>query len=416
MSRDFTFRDARPRSAGVLALNALGRVSGFPWRWCEPGALVERARRVTGLRDLGDDSWREGLEAFCAALPRESRLTPFGRQSVRAGVVGALANRLRVIDWARRHPEVTDERVDRPWIVVGLPRSGTSLLSFLMELDPAARTPKQWEVLAPIPPPDLATHTTDPRIQAAARALQRLTRLCRPLNALHPMDAGLPAEDVSILMYGLRSYQFETLAFTPDYGRWLDAADLRPTYRIFRLVLQIWQSTLPVGAWSLKCPQHLGHLDALLDVFPGARIVWIHRDPVRTLPSVASMAMSYLLLGSRGLDPVRVGGYWAERLARAVDRAMDFDARAERSGWCAHVQYEALLKDPVGTLRELRACFGEPLDSLHERRIARFVSDRPQDLYGRHVYRLEDFGMQARAIDERFAAYRARYGVALEGR
>jgi hypothetical protein len=311
---------------------------------------------------------------------------------------------------------VRAESIERPWIIVGLPRTGTSLLSFLMELDPHSRTPTQWEALDPIPPPDLATHTTDPRIGATSRQLARLTRLCPPLNAMHPMDAGLAAEDVSILMYGLRSFQFETLAFTPSYGRWLDAADMRPTYELFRLVLQIWQSTIPTGSWSLKCPQHLGNLDALLDVFSGARIVWIHRDPASALPSVASMAMTYLLMGSSALDPVRVGGYWAERLARAVDRALDFDSRAERRDWCCHVHYDALLKDPVATLREIRAHFGEPLDPLHERRIESFMRNRPRDLYGRHVYRLDDFAMTTAAIDERFARYRQRYGVAFEGR
>jgi hypothetical protein len=416
MSRDFSFRDARPRSPAIRALNAAGRVLGFPRSWCDPDALVERARRAAGLQDLGEPSYREGLEAYCEALPREAQLSAFGRINARAGVVGALVNRLRVLDWARRHPEVAAERIERPWIIVGLPRTGTSLLSFLMELDPHSRTPTQWEALDPIPPPDLATHTTDPRIAAVSRQLARLTRLCPPLNAMHPMDAGLAAEDVSILMYGLRSFQFETLAFTPSYGRWLDAADMRPTYELFKLVLQIWQSTIPTGSWSLKCPQHLGNLDALLDVFPGARIVWIHRDPASALPSVASMAMTYLLMGSSALDPVRVGGYWAERLARAVDRALDFDARAERREWCCHVHYDALLKDPAGILREIRSYFGGSLDPLHERRIESFMRNRPRDLYGRHVYRLSDFAMTTDAIDERFATYRRRYGVAFEGR
>jgi hypothetical protein len=416
MPREFTFRDARPRSARVLALNTLGRCSGFPWSRIEPDAIVRSARRASGLDDLGDDSYREPLEVFCAAVVREGRLTPFGRLSARAGVVGALVNRMRVLDWARRHPEVQHERIDRPWIVIGLPRSGTSLLSFLMELDPQSRTPTQWEALAPIPPPDLATHTTDPRIAAATRQLQQLTRLCPPLNALHPMDAGLAAEDVTILMYGLQSFQFETLAFTPSYGRWLDASDLRPTYALFKQVLQIWQSSIPTGSWSLKCPQHLGHLDALLDVFPDARLVWLHRDPARALPSTASMTLSYLLMGSSDPDPLQVGRYWAERLACSVDRALDFDARPAGAGGCCHVHYRDLLADPAGSVRAIRAHFGVELDPLHRRRIEFFTRQRPQDLYGRHVYRLEDFGLTTAAIDARFERYRKRFDVELEDR
>ena len=151
-------------------------------------------------------------------------------------------------------------------------------------------------------------------------------------------------------------------------------------------------------------------------MFPDARIIWIHRDPTRALPSVASMTMTYLLMGSRGLDPVRVARYWSERLANAVDRALDFDSRMQRRDWCCHVHYDALLKDPVGTVREIRAHFGAELDLLHERRIRAFMRDRVQDLYGRHVYRMGDFGMTTAAIDQRFATYNARYRVTFEGR
>ncbi len=415
MPREFTFRDARVRSPSVLALNAFGRVTGFPWRGFDADAIVADARRHAGLDDPGDGSWREPLDVLCDALPGESGLTSFGRTAARAGIVGALANRLRVVDWAARHPEVHDERVERPWVIVGMPRTGTSLLSFLMELDPHARTPTQWEALDPIPPPELATYTTDPRIAAASRQLAQLTRLCPPLNALHPMDAGLAAEDVSILMYGMRSWQFETLAFAPGYGRWLDAADMRPTYALFRTVLQIWQSTLPVGVWSLKCPQHLMHLDALLDVFPDARLVWIHRDPVRAVGSLASMVMAYLTTSSRGLEPARVAAYWTERMVAAVDRASR--VLADRDGVsCVHVHYEDLMKDPVRTLRGVRAASGEPLDPLHQRRIEVFMRTRPRDLYGRHVYRLEDFGLTASAIDERFASYVRCHDVGPEAR
>ena len=400
----------------ILALNGIGRLTGFPWSSFDPDSITNDAQRETGLDDLGEGSYRDGLEAFCDAIPRESRLSPVGRISARKALVGTLANRLRVIDWARRHPDVSSERIDRPWIIVGLPRTGTSLLSFLMELDPHSRTPTQWEALDPMPPPDLATHTTDPRIAAAARQFSQLTRLCPPLNALHPMDAGLAAEDVSILMYTLHSFQFETLAFTPTYGRWLDAADMRPAYEFFKGVLQIWQSTIPTDAWSLKCPQHLGNLEALLSVFPDARIIWIHRDPASALPSVASMMMAYLLMSSSGLDPVRVGGYWCDRLARTVDRAMDFDDAARPDGWCRHIHYDQLMKDPVGTVRDIYSHFGESPEPLHERRVELFMQNRPRDHYGRHVYRLDDFGMTTRAIDERFETYRQRYGASFEGR
>ena len=188
------------------------------------------------------------------------------------------------------HPEVHHERIDSPWIIVGLPRTGTSVLSMLLGLDPVARPLLQWEAAHPIPPPTLEEADEDPRIAQTAKELDGLMKLNPPLKAMHPFGATLAQECVSLFMYDVRTLALETQAHVPSYARWLEEADMAPAYAQHRLALQTLQSRQPTERWILKTPNHLWHLEALLAAYPDARIIWTHRDPGPVVTSLASLA------------------------------------------------------------------------------------------------------------------------------
>lgn len=406
------FHDAGLHSRALRAVNRAGaalRALGQERPSLAPERLLRAARRRTGLEDFGDDTLSEPLGVVCDALERESRLSTFGRIALRGLLVDALGNRLALIDWAKRHPEVHDERIERPWVVVGLPRTGTTLLSILLGLDPSVRPLEHWEASKPVPPPDLATWREDPRIAASAGQLARLHAINPAIRAMHPMGATLATECVTLLLLDLRSLVVEAQAFAPGYGRWLEQADMESAYRTHRLALQVLQSRLPTQTWSLKTPQHLWHLDALLAQYPDARVVWTHRDPRRVLPSVASLNCSLHRTFSRETDPLAVGADWLHKLHLAVTRGIEFDAG--REGWCCHVQYRELVADPVATLERIYGHFGEAVAPLHARRMRAWLRDRPQQLHGRHRYRAADFGFDDARIDALFATYAERFGV-----
>lgn len=418
---EYTFRDAHLHSRLLRGLNVAGgalRRLGVDWPSLEPASILREARRRAGCHDLGEDSVAEPLAVLCDSLERESRLTPFGRLALRGMLVGALENRLRLVDWAKRHRSVHEERIRRPWVIVGLPRTGTTLLSILLGLDPAARPLEQWEAGSPVPPPDLATWREDPRIAASARQLERLAALNPPIRAMHPMGATLATECVTLFLFDLRSLAVETQAFVPGFGRWIDDADMGSAFRIHRLTLQVLQSRLPTEAWSLKTPQHLWCLETLLAHYPDARILWTHRDPRKVVPSVASLNCAMQRAFSDAVDPLQVGPHWRDRLQLAVTRGVDFDAKRQAAGdtdWCRHLQYADLMKDPVEAVRSAYAHFGDELHPLHEARMRAWMRDRPQDAHGRHRYRTADFGFDDAEIDERFAAYTQRFGIPKEG-
>jgi hypothetical protein len=416
--RDVTWRDAGIRSPLLRALNGIGAgVARFGLRWPSfaPALLLAAARRETGLSDFGAPSFRAGLEVLADSIEHEGDLSAFGRVVVRSQLVDNLATRLRVLDWAKRHPEVEKERIARPWVILGLPRTGTTLLSFLLDLDPSNRSLLAWEARRPVPPPELASVAEDPRIAETAKSLAGSDRLMPWLPALHPMGATLPTECVTLFMLEFRSLQIETQVRVPAYKAWLEQADMRPAFAIHRLVLQILQSRLPTERWALKTPQYLWCLPALREAYPDARLVWTHRDPVPVIGSVASLNHAFYRTWARDPDAAATGVYWSEHVATAVERGLAFDALQAGQPWCHHLRYSELMKDPIAAVEALYASFGEGVTPLHRRRMEAWMRDRPQSAFGRHRYDLADFGLSQESLEARFTAYRTRFDVPREG-
>jgi hypothetical protein len=413
----YTWRDAGLHSRLLRGLNGIGsgaRALGFDWPGLGPQSLLDAATRSAGLDDFGDNSHLEGLDVLCASAQDEARLSTFGRVMLRGLILRSLSGRLKLVDWAKRHPVVRDERIERPWVVVGMPRTGTTLLSLLLGLDPTVRPLQQWEATSPVPPPDLATHAEDPRIAVEARQMDQIQNLNPPLRAMHPFGATLATECVALFLFDLRSMAIETQAFIPSYGHWLENADMKSAYALHRLALQTLQSRIPTETWSLKTPHHLWCLDTLHDSYPDARVVWTHRDPLKVLPSLASLNTAMLRTGSRNVDPVAVGADWRHKLDVAVARGMEYDERQSGASWCHHLQYAELMADPVAAMRGLYAAFGEEIQPLHERRIRAWLRDRGQNAFGRHAYDPADFGFEPGEIHERYASYRERFDVPIE--
>ena len=415
--KDVSWRDAGIRSPLLRALNYGGAGAarlGLRWPSFAPGALLAAARRETALDDFGDPSFESGLAVLVESIEREAGLSAFGRVVVRAQLVDVLATRLRVIDWAKHHLELEQERIERPWVILGLPRTGTTLLSFLLDLDPRNRSLRTWDARRPLPPPELASVAEDPRIADTAKTIAGSARLMPWLSAMHPMGATLPTECVTLFMLAFRSLQIETQVRVPGYKSWLEQADMRPAFALHRLVLQILQSRLPTERWALKTPQYLWCLPALREAYPDARLVWTHRDPVPVIGSVASLNQAFYRTWAHDPDPVATGAYWSEHVTTAAQRGLAFDTEQTGRAWCHHLRYSELMKDPIGAVEALYASFGEGVSSLHRRRMEAWMRDRPQSTFGRHRYDLADFGLRAESLDARFAAYRARFDVPRE--
>jgi hypothetical protein len=401
--------------AAIGTANAAGRALrrfGLEPVSLEERSLLEAACRATGLDDFGGEEFREPLRLILEGLEAEARLTLLGRVVARQDLIGLLTTRLQLTADRKRHPAIADERVAPPFFIIGLPRTGTTLLHHLIAQDPASRAPQTWEVMAPSPPPERGSYDTDPRIDRAERKLRWLDWLAPDFKAIHPVSARLAIECIAILSHSFLSSRFHTTYRIPSYQAWLKAQDLQPAYAYHRRFLQHLQWRMPAGRWVLKAPAHFYALDALFAVYPDARVVQTHRDPRTVLASVASLTLTLQSAFAENLDPVEIGEEvvqsWTEGLARTMRVRHAGTIPADRF---VDVHYHDLLRDPIATVRRIYRHFDLSLTAEAEHRMRRHLTHNPQHKHGRHQYDLERFGLDPASLDRRFGPYREFFGI-----
>jgi len=379
----------------------------------DEASLISAARRESGLHHFVDESFREPLRRLLASLEEEARLHPLGRMLLRQSLVRALVNRLRLEDLCDRHPEIREQPVREPVFVLGLQRTGTTLLHRLLTCEPALRPLLSWEALNPAPFKGVPLRGgRDPRIRLAELAERGLRYLAPEFFAIHPVEAHAPEEDVLLLDLSFMSPTADATLGVPRYSAWLRDTDQRPAYRYFRRAIQLLSWQRP-GRWLGKTPHHLENLDVLLDVFPDAKIIQTHRDPVRVVASYASMMAHGRAIFSDHVDAHEVGAQLAGRAVRAVTRAISVRERAALNAF-HDVAYPDLLADPLKEIRRIYDFLGLPLAPATEVSMQRWLAANPQNKRGVHRYRLEDFGLDRAQLERSFEPYRHRFGVAGE--
>lgn len=375
-------------------------------------ALMEQAVEQTGLSDFGPPSFREGLDVYCASVA-DAQLNDLGAVVAPANVVGALTNRLKVVDWAKAHPEVTQEQIEAPFVVVGLFRAGTTLLSYLLEKDERHRPLFGWEAGDSVPPPDPAHATDDPRVEATVVGRQMLEAINPQIKVVQNEEPDGPTECIAVLNQDFKSLLWEALTNVPTYGAWLHGTDHTSAYEYHRLVLQLLQSGGRRGRWSLKSPHHVLHLDALTAVYPDARIVVMHRDPLVLSASVCSLISTLTGTFSDADHTAYIATHWTDVLERSV-AALDGFRDANPDVPIVDVQYADLVGDPIGTMERVYGSFDDELTGQARQAMQAHLDSRPKGKHGSHRYDLDEFGLDGPALAERFAGYVERYQVPLE--
>jgi hypothetical protein len=407
-------RAARPLALRLLnGAGATLRGLGLPLVRLDPGTLLAKAGRQTGLADFGDDAFRDPLGRLVAALEEEARLTLLGRIVARNDLVRLLVNRLRVTDVRRRHPEIDAGTVARPIFILGLPRTGTSILHELLAQDPANRVPMTWEVMEPVPPPEAATFETDPRIARVEQHFAGIDRLLPDFKSMHPMGARLPQECVAITQYEFASLVWHTTHRVPSYQAWLDATDHRRVYAAHRRWLQYLQWKAPAGRWVLKSPGHLWTLDALLAVYPDACIVQTHRDPLRVIASLVSLICTLRSIATDDVDPHEIGADWTARLAAGLTHTMRVRAALPASQ-AFDVQFREFMRDEIAMVRRIYTHFGRELSAEAETRMRLFLAENRADKHGRHTYGLALGGLDEAIERRRYAEYQEHHAIPSE--
>ena len=408
-SSDTTLDQTRP-FLPVRLLNGCGallektRIPRTPLRVVD---LIEAAKRRCGLDDFGRGDFFEGLSRLLDSCHRESRLNLIGKIALRTDLTRILCSRLFMQRDRQLYPAVARQEIRQPLFIVGLPRSGTTLLHMLLAADPEHRAPLTWEVMTPSPP---TRDSEKRRIQRAMQSCNCLNWLAPTFRQVHAVGAELPQECVGLMTPTFMSDQFDTMYYVPSYRAWFFRQDLLPAYQYHRRFLQHLQVRQSAPRWVLKAPTHMFALPTLLSVYPDALFVQTHRAPLDAMASVSSLITILRRVFSDAVDPFIVCReaiqYWSETLDRFLQER---DRLAEYR--VCDVNYVEIRSDPIAAVRRIYEHFGWLLSQKTEQRMRLVLASQPQEQYGRHRYNLSGFGIREAEGAAAFTAYCDRFGL-----
>jgi hypothetical protein len=370
-------------------------------------ALIDTARTATGLSDFGDMWFVEPLEKLIGFINAEAGLvSPTGGPIDR--IVYALMDRLALTAMLKAKPEILQEEIEVAGAIIGLPRTGSTMLHRLLASAPALTSPLWWETSFPMPLPGEMPGDPTPRQQLARQTVIDFLAAWPNFESIDPIDAMAIAEEVILLDKSFLSTTYDSMMHIPGYGIWQADQNHERAYRELKIWLQVIQSQSPQRRgkkWILKSPHHLlGGMSGLLAVFPDAKLIMTHRDVAQVLPSYCSMCESMTVKASGNYKRETQGAYWTQRFATGLRRFSALRATLPQDR-IIDIAYADTLSDPIGVGCRAMTAMGLGFTAADEVAMQACVTDNARDKRAAHKYTAADFGLTPAQIASDFAFY-----------
>ena len=374
---------------------------------------MNAATRQTGLADFGDDGFREGLEVLACSVDREADLNDRGRAQFNGLVIDLLSKRLEIEHWCSQYPEINEQPVSAPLMILGLPRTGSTALHCLLGEDPNVRVMRNWEAARPCPPPEASTQHEDPRIALAEEAMRLRNVLAPRMKQMLPSSAVSPIEDQYIMGHDFKSQVFQALFRIPSYFEWVHyKADMQPTLEYVKRVMKLLQWRCPPNNWRLKNPSYSAFILGLDAVFPDARYCMTHRDVAKVMPSVADLYFEMSKANTDKVDKLWIGDITSEMVELGIKRVVAFREQGNEERFF-DIHFAPFQADPFPILQNLYDFLGEEFTSETRSRMLAWRQRTPRDKHGRHEYDEADYGFTAAGLRNKFRCYTDRFDVPL---
>lgn len=368
--------------------------------------LIAKAIKVTGFGDFGNEELLVHLNILLSAIEEEAQTTTIGRIAAKKIISRYLRDCLNIEAHLKQNPDITQKSITKPLIIVGLPRTGTSILFNILEQDPASRAPLTWELLYPYPPPKTATFETDPRIDEARKMVAATDYLEPRFKLIHEFGKQLPEECVAIFSHTLLSDEFNVFFNVPTYQAWYEKQEKKPIYAYHKRFLQYLQSEHMKERWLLKSPAHLPMIEELLATYPDACIIHTHRDPIKVMTSGSSLIYYARAMTTDNISPEMIGrqalNSWSDYLDKAVDARKKLGRNDKRF---IDVQFEEVIENPIALVERIYTHFDMELSKEARSNMQNYIENRPRDKFGKHTYSPEAFGIDREKDGKRFKRY-----------
>lgn len=375
--------------------------------------LHEAARSATGLDDFGDSGYLEGLRALLGSLDDDSQLSPVGVPAIEGMILGALQGRLRSEQGWAAHPEHQDVAIERPLVITGLARTGTSALHHLLAQDPALQGLELWLAHTPKPRPPRSAWAEDADFRECDERMRAIHERSPDMQAIHQSAADQVDECWYLLAQSFAHSGWEANANLPSYSKWWAQHDMEAAYHRHRRNLQLIGLREPQRRWLLKDSTHLFDLHSFLSVYPDAMVVHTHRDPARVIPSTCSLCWAARGPLNENPDPKAFGQSTLDLWERAIVSTME-TRRSRPPEQFYDLQFHDFQQDPLGAIADIYDHFGLPLSGEAERAMVGFREDNPRGKYGGHRYEVADWGLDADSIRARLRPYIDRFDIPRE--
>ena len=371
--------------------------------------IIDAAKNQTNLEYFGNPLFLEGFECLVQSINQEADLNDIGMEAQQHRLIGILANLLRIEDACIQHPEILNEEIKSPVVIVGLPRTGSTMTHRLLASDPRHTAMLWWEGRYPAMLANEVRGHPDERMEMGKAEVEAVMQASPEALTIHPWDYKGADEEILLLEHTFFSTVPESFMRLPTYSKWVESQDHIHAYAQLKIMLQYLQWQNPgrnKKRWVLKSPHHLGFIDKLLKVFPDSKVIQTHRDPLKTVPSFCSMCSNLFEPLTNSYDKNEIGHHWAHKLAKVLNHCMQVSNL--NNEYFLNLEFKIMIKDPILEMEEVYNFIDEDFTDQAENAMNAWKEENQHEM-GAHQYSLEEFGLESSFIDSYFSEYINQY-------
>ena len=371
--------------------------------------IIDAAKNHTNLEYFGNPLFLEGFECLIQSINEEADLNDIGIEAQQHRLVGILANLLRIEDACIQHPEILNEKIKSPVVIVGLPRTGSTMTHRLLASDPRHTAMLWWEGRYPAMLPNEVRGHPNERMEMGKAEVEAVMQASPEALTIHPWDYKGADEEILLLEHTFFSTVPESFMRLPTYSKWVESQDHIHAYAQLKKMLQYLQWQNPgrnKKRWVLKSPHHLGFIDKLLKIFPDSKVIQTHRDPLKTVPSFCSMCSNLFEPLTNSYDKNEIGHHWAHKLAKVLNHCMEVSNLNKEN--FLNLEFKKMIQDPILEMEEVYNFIDEDFNDQAENAMNAWKEENQHEM-GAHQYSLEEFGLESSFIDSYFSEYINQY-------